>query len=126
MILPKGEMVCDGGHLANVDGANGWCVATSDLTKAHLQQMLDANVSLLPESPNDKLSNMCRKKEARQQGARKVSDHNHQSLLEEIACREMVDYKEDANDIMDDLDSEAEEVNAGHKEKDDKSKDDGK
>jgi hypothetical protein len=102
IFVPEGELVCDAAYFNKVPRAPQWYTLSSNTTKVRLCQVLVADVNLVEESTANAITlpNTCNRREARTQGARKLLSHD--SLLDEIARRAVIEFVEDENgDVMD-------------------------
>jgi hypothetical protein len=66
------------------------------------------NLHLEPVSASNKLPNTCNKEVAQHKAAKKLSEILHNELVSEIACRDMMDYIEENDDIESASDEEGE------------------
>ena len=97
--LRKGEWVCEYNYMNKIDGAPQWYTPCIPPVRgfARMQHVLAPNLILSPISEDCPLpSNMeaARKRECAEKGALKISDDNHDSLMEESDRRATVEYTE--------------------------------
>lgn len=96
MILQSGELVCDAIYFNTVPRANHWYTPSTNRTKVRLQQVLLADATLEVESQTNPLPNSCRKIEARRQGAKKLLQSDHDTIImDAISRRQIIDHDEE-------------------------------
>jgi hypothetical protein len=97
-----------------VPPATRWYTPSTILTVVRLQQLIVANLEILPESTASKLTNtLCNKAAARSKGVQTINENDHEKIIDEIAHCAILDfYKEDDDGDEqedDDRDNEEEE-----------------
>jgi hypothetical protein len=63
-------------------------------TTVHLQQVLAADLTLQPISEENKLPDSCNHRTAAQLGAKRVSNRDHDLILDEISRSAIMDHEE--------------------------------
>jgi hypothetical protein len=103
ILVPKGELVADALYFNQVARAPRWYTPATIATTVRLQQVILTDLVMYDESESSIfcLPNTCNKREARVKGAQKVSEFDHDRLLDEISKMEVLDFVEDEDDIMD-------------------------
>jgi hypothetical protein len=101
IFVPKGETVCDARYWIKVPRAPQWYTLSSDTTKVRLCQVLASDVRLVEESAVEEilLPKTCNRSQARTLEARKVICH--EALLDEITRRDVIEFVEEEDDVMD-------------------------
>lgn len=94
IVLQPGELVCDATYFNRVPRAARWYTPSEMKTVVRLRQVLKTDLILGPVSDKNKLPNTCQKTAARRLGAVKVASTDHDSMLDEIARRAMIDHEE--------------------------------
>lgn len=107
IFVPKGETVCDARYWMKVPRAPQWYTLSDDKTKVRLCQVLASNVRLVEESGAEgiALPKTCNRSQARTLQARKVL--SHESLLDEITRRDVIEFIEDEDDVLERSDDDA-------------------
>ena len=112
--IKAGALVCDAEYFNKVPGTSGWYTPTQGeerKTMVRVQQVLMADLNLEPISATKKLpSGMSKanKKDAAQKGALHLDKHEHDTILDESARREMLEHKEAVDDDWESEESESE------------------
>jgi hypothetical protein len=68
-----------------VPRARNWYTPSENMTTVQMKQVVAADLFMEPISTVNNLPNTCNKPEARRLGAKRVSDKEHDKILEEIA-----------------------------------------
>jgi hypothetical protein len=124
IILKEGELVVKANYFYQVPRASKWYTPSSLETIVRLQQIAHPNLTLLKESDEHQLPNTCSKREARAHGAVRISDQEHDKILDHTSRTAIIDHEEDLLDIENyDLSSD-EEVERDEMERDEESDDD--
>jgi hypothetical protein len=97
-LVKAGELVCEGKYFNQVGGARQWYTPSEVLTTVRMQEVIAPDLALLPISKQNKLPNTCKKTEATKFGAKRISNDNHDMLLDEINRRSILEYCEDSSD----------------------------
>ncbi|KAL7546848.1 hypothetical protein ACHAWF_010174 [Thalassiosira exigua] len=94
----KGDLVCKGKWLDTVPGSLRWWYQTPQECIVRMQTVVDADIDLAPIGPENELpSNMRRERKqfAREKKALRVSDEDHELLVEEALRRDAFDHEEE-------------------------------
>jgi hypothetical protein len=103
-----GELVVEGRYFSEVPRAKRWFTSTTDSTVMRVSQILLVGLSLLAESElGPTLPSGCNRRQAREKGARLLTAVDHGRLLDEIQRRQVVDFVEETDDIMEVSDDDA-------------------
>jgi hypothetical protein len=107
IFVPKGETVCDARYWMKVRRAPKWYTLSVDKTKVRLCQRLSSNVRLVEESEAEgfMLPKTCNRSQARRLQGRKVM--SHESLLDEITRRDVIEFIEEEDDVLEHSDNSA-------------------
>ena len=97
-LVKAGELVCEGTYLNQVGRARQWYTPSALFTTVRMQQVIAPCLALLPISTQNKLPNTCNKKEAKKYGAKRISNEDHDMLLDEINRRSILEYCEDSSE----------------------------
>jgi hypothetical protein len=103
--LPTGEHVCDAIYLDRIPGAKRWWYETELPVTVRLQQVLMADLTLLPMSERNKPGGASRRLVTEQQ-AKKLNVEDHLRLIDEIGRRAILEHYEEDNDIGEESDDE--------------------
>jgi hypothetical protein len=97
IFLKAGELVCSAKYLEKVPRAKQWYTQTREaiMTTVQMQQVVAADSKLMPISPDNQLPRTCRRQHAQELGAVRVSDEDHDEIMEEIHRREILDFDEE-------------------------------
>ena len=97
MRLEAGALVVDAEYRNKVARANGWYTKPTEKLKTpvRVQQVVALDLALEPISPKNKLPNTCDKKAATKLKAEKLSDEDHEAIMEEICRRDVLEYDEE-------------------------------
>lgn len=92
--LKEGVKVCDAIYYNMVLRAKGWYTRSTPGIKVvvRMQHAVAANLLLEPIDASNKLPNTCNKKHATQLGAKRVSDHDHEVIMEEARRRDLLEH----------------------------------
>jgi hypothetical protein len=99
--IPAGEIVCDARYYCKIPRAFRWYIpektrAGEDLvTTVRMKQVVAPNLTLEGASNQNQLPNGCNKRQITPLGPKRISEHQHCSVLDEIARLEEMDYEED-------------------------------
>jgi hypothetical protein len=95
--IEAGELVCDAVYWETLPRAKHWWYpkGETDTVTVRMQQVVASNLRLDEISTTNKLPNTCRKREATSVGARRISNHDHDEILDEIARRDALEYEEE-------------------------------
>jgi hypothetical protein len=98
LLLRQGELVCDAKYCNKVPRAKNWYTPpqANSSTAVRLQQVVASAISLVGTT-RARLPNTCDRKTAEILDAKKVSDEDHEAILEEIGMREGLDHDEEAS-----------------------------
>jgi hypothetical protein len=96
--LPIGELVCNAIYLDWIPGAKRWWYETELLVTVRLQQVLMADLTLLPMSAQNKPGGASRRL-VTEQHAKKLNVEDHLRLIDEIGRRAIAEHYEEDNDI---------------------------
>jgi hypothetical protein len=90
--------VCDAKYCNKVPRAKNWYTPpqANSSTVVRLQQVVASAISLVGTT-GARLPNTCDRKTAERLDAKKVSDEDHEAILEEIGMREGLDHDEEAS-----------------------------
>ena len=90
-----------------VPRAPQWYTLSDDKTKVRLCQVLASNVRLVEESAAEEITlpKTCNRSQARTLQARKVL--SHESLLDEITRRDVIEFIEEEDDVLERSDDDA-------------------
>ena len=93
-LLEEGDRVCDGIYFNKVPGASGWYTPSTPGIKVvvRMQHVVAPDLLLEPVSASNTLPNTCAKQKARDLGAVRVSDHDHDVLMEEARRRDLLEH----------------------------------
>jgi len=91
-----GDMVCDAVYYNKVLRAKGWYTRSTPGIKVvvRMQHVVAANLLLEAIDESNKLPNACNKKHAAQLGAMRISDHDHEVIMEEARRRDLLEHDE--------------------------------
>ena len=96
--LKAGELVCNARFLNEVPRAKQWytpSVAENEMnTVVRMQHVVMANMTLNAISETNVLPRTCNRSKAEELGALRVSDEDHETILDEIFRRENMDFNE--------------------------------
>ena len=99
LLIRQGELVCDAKYFNKVPRATAWYTPPqvySSTTVVRLQQVVASEISLVGTT-EARLPNTCDRKTAERLHAKKISDKDHDAILEEIGRREGLEHDEDAS-----------------------------
>ena len=68
------------------------------MTTVQMQQVVAADPMLIPVSPMNQLPHTCQRQHAQELGAVRLSDEDHDKIIEEIHRREILDFDEEEDD----------------------------
>jgi len=85
-------------YFHSVPRAPRWFTPSSLKTTVRIQQIVHPNLNLVEISETNMLPNGCNKRSARQQGAKRVSQMEHDEILEDITRRAILEHEEDSLD----------------------------
>ena len=85
-------------YLEKVPRAKQWYTPTVMMTTVRMQQVVAADPMLTSVSPTNQLPHTCRRQHAQELGALRVSDEDHDEIIEEIHRREILDFDEEQDD----------------------------
>jgi hypothetical protein len=117
--LNAGELVCEATYMETVNGTKNWWYPVEDLILVRLQQVLAANLDLSEISEDNPMPRGMRAQSrmvAREKGAKKIENEEHDKLLDEIARRQALNYIEETDD--DDRSGESSNEEGGSDESD--------
>jgi hypothetical protein len=110
--IEKGELVCDGKYWNKVPRAKLWYTRPTEPlpTVVRMQQVVSSKVELESISELNQLPHNCDRRTATHLGAKRISNEDHDEMLEEIHQREALEFDEDSDDeeAFDSNDSESE------------------
>ena len=89
-------------------------------TILRVQQVVSTRLELLEPSPENRLPNTCKKRDAERLGARKIKVSDHDEIIDKSARREQLDYEEE---LVEDADEEGKSLSSSSE--DDSSSDGG-
>jgi hypothetical protein len=92
--LQEGELVARAKYFNKVPWANRWYTPSEVETTVRLQQVLAPDLTLQPISEENKLPNTCDRRKAEQLGAKRVSNRDHDLILDEISRSAIMDHEE--------------------------------
>jgi hypothetical protein len=94
IMLQEGELVARAKYFNKVPRANRWYTTSEVETTVRLQQVLAPDLTLQPISEENRLPNSCDRRKAAQLGAKRVSNSDHHSILDEISRSAIMDHEE--------------------------------
>ena len=109
--IPGGEIVCDAIYLRKVPRAKQWYIPeTSEAgenvaTTVRMKHVVAPYINVLEVSDENKLPNMCNKRQILPLSPIRISAHDHNAIHDEISQREELDYEEERPGEDDDDDS---------------------
>ena len=118
MRLEAGELVVDAEYRNKVARAQGWYTKpTKPLkTKVRVHQVVAPDLKLAPISAQNKLPNTCDKKNATKLKAEKLSNADHEAIMEEIRRRDVLEYEEEEQEDEESEEESGDEDNDGEDE----------
>ena len=99
-------MFCDAMCWEHVKGSNGWHTRDDeDLVDTHLlSHVILTGLQLMEVSDTNKLPNSCNKKRAMEKNAMKLSDADHDFMMDEMLRRvDLEEQEEEEEDKVDDV-----------------------
>ena len=109
-IVTAGAMVVDGLYFNRVQRAPYWYTQSEELSIIEVRHVLRSGLQLEEISETNKLPRACNRLEATRKNAGKISMQEHETIMEEAARRDRLEYNDDNGSEEDeDEDSENEE-----------------
>jgi hypothetical protein len=94
VIIPAGELVAMASWQNKVPRARNWYTPSENMTTVRMKQVVAADLFMEPISNVNNPPNTCNKPEARRLGAKRVSEKEHEEIMEEIARRAALEHDE--------------------------------
>jgi hypothetical protein len=108
IIIEKGELVCNALYWSKVRGARRWYVEELESTTVvRVKQVVAPKVVLYEISVDNKLPNNCNKRAAAEQQAKRIALAQHETILDEISRRELLDYDEEVRTQVDEAEEQS-------------------